>query len=56
MEKIIYVSSYTGPGEDKDGLDVVNKMLEEGWKVKLISSCAAGTNPYHSKAYIVLEK
>ncbi|NLB42087.1 MAG: hypothetical protein GX815_07460, partial [Clostridiales bacterium] len=44
MEKIIWVKSNVktlGSKED-DGLDIVNKYLEEGWKVKHISACAFG--------------
>ncbi len=44
MEKVIWVRSngkMLGAKED-DGLDIVNKYLEEGWKVKHISACALG--------------
>ena len=46
MEKIIWVRSFEkslGSKED-DGLDMVNRYLEEGWKVKHISACAMGDN------------
>ena len=44
MEKVIWVRSngkMLGAKED-DGLAIVNKHLEEGWKVKHISACALG--------------
>ncbi len=58
MEKVIWVRSNAkmiGARED-DGLGVVNKYLEEGWNVKLISACAAGDSMTMSQAYIVIEK
>jgi hypothetical protein len=54
MEKVIWVRSYgkmLGSKED-DGLDIVNRYLEEGWKVKHISACAAGDNINAGQAYI----
>ena len=58
MEKIIWVRSNMkalGSKED-DGLDIVNKHLEEGWKVKHISACAVGDSVISGQAYIVIEK
>ena len=58
MEKVICVISnekLIGAKED-DGLDVVNKYLEEGWKVKHISACAVGDSINQGQAYIVIEK
>ena len=47
-------SKMLGAKED-DGLDIVNKYLEEGWKVKHISACALGDSIYTGQAYIVIE-
>ncbi|NLY46149.1 MAG: hypothetical protein GX053_09210 [Tissierella sp.] len=58
MEKVIWVRSNVksiGARED-DGLDIVNKYLEEGWKVKHISACAVGDSIISGQAYIVIEK
>lgn len=58
MEKIIWVRSNMkalGSKED-DGLDIVNKHLEGGWKVKHISACAVGDSIISGQAYIVIEK
>ena len=58
MEKVIWVRSNVksiGAKED-DGLDIVNKYLEEGWKVKHISACAVGDSRISGQAYIVIEK
>ncbi len=58
MEKVIWIRSNVkslGAKED-DGLDVVNKYLEEGWKVKFISACAVGDSVISGQAYIVIEK
>ncbi|WP_315121270.1 hypothetical protein [uncultured Clostridium sp.] len=58
MEKVIWVRSngkMLGTKED-DGLDIVNRYLEEGWKVKHISACALGDSIYAGQAYIVIEK
>ena len=58
MEKVIWVRSngkMLGAKED-DGLDIVNKYLEEGWKVKHISACALGESINAGQAYIVIEK
>ncbi|GAA0730105.1 hypothetical protein GCM10008905_30970 [Clostridium malenominatum] len=58
MEKVIWVRSNVkalGTKED-DGLDIVNKYLEEGWKVKHISACAVGDSIIAGQAYIVIEK
>ena len=42
--------------KEDDGLDIVNKYLEEGWKVKHISACAMGDSKIIGQAYIVIEK
>lgn len=58
MEKIIWVRSNIkalGSKED-DGLNIVNKYLEEGWKVKHISACSVGDSIIAGQAYIVIEK
>ena len=58
MERVIWVRSnekMIGAKED-DGLAVVNKYLEEGWKVKHISACALGESVMTGQAYIVIEK
>jgi hypothetical protein len=58
MEKVIWVRSYGKlfGSKGNDDLDIVNKYLEEGWKVKHISACAAGDNINSGQAYIVIEK
>lgn len=54
MEKIVWVNSSRGI-KGTDGLDEVNRMLADGWSVKLIATCA--TNSISSgQAYVVLEK
>lgn len=58
MEKVIWVKSNSrtiGAKED-DGLAVVNKYLEDGWKVKHLSACALGDSVISGQAYIVIEK
>lgn len=55
MEKILRVVSSHGLRKIEDGLDEVNRYLEEGWKVKHISSCAMGEFA-GGQAYIVIEK
>ena len=58
MEKVLWVRSnekMIGAKED-DGLEVVNKYLEDGWKVKHISACAMGDSINSGQAYIVIEK
>ena len=58
MEKVLWVRSNVkmiGAKED-DGLGVINKYLEDGWKVKLISACAMGDSACMGQAYIVIEK
>lgn len=58
MEKVIWIRSnikMIGAKED-DGLEVVNKYLEEGWKVKHISACAVGESVFQGQAYVVIEK
>ena len=58
MEKIIWVRSnmkMIGAKED-DGLEIVNKYLEDWWKVKHISACAVGDSIGLGQAYIVIEK
>lgn len=58
MEKVIWVRSNESMlgAKENDGLDVVNKHLEEGWKVKHISACAFGDSRGTGQAYIVIEK
>lgn len=58
MEKVIWVRSNgkTIGAKENDGLDIVNKYLEEGWKVKHISACAVGESMNAGQAYIVIEK
>lgn len=56
MEKIIWVRSSIGLKKFDDGLDEVNKYLEQGWKVKMISACAAGDAINSGQAYVVVEK
>lgn len=58
MEKVIWVRSNmkTLGAKEDDGLDIVNKHLEEGWKVKHISACAMGDSTISGQAYIVIEK
>lgn len=58
MEKIIWVISNgraLGNRED-DGLEAVNKYLEDGWKVKHVSACAVSERTNAGQAYIVIEK
>lgn len=58
MEKVVWVRSngkMLGVKEN-DGLDTVNKYLDEGWKVKHISACALGESINSGQAYIVIEK
>ena len=58
MEKVLWVRSNVkmiGAKED-DGLGVVNKHLEDGWKVKHISACAMGDSACMGQACIVIEK
>lgn len=58
MEKVIWVRSngkMIGAKED-DGLSVVNKYLEDGWRVKHISACAVGDSLNEGQAYVVIEK
>lgn len=58
MEKIIWVRSngeMIGARHD-DGLEVVNRHLQEGWKVKHISACAIGDSLSVGQAYVVIEK
>ena len=58
MEKVIWVRSNEKMlgAKENDGLDMVNKYLEEGWKVKHISACAMGDSRISAQAYIVIEK
>lgn len=58
MEKVIWVRSNGKMigAKENDGLDIVNKYLEEGWKVKHISACAVGESANTGQAYIVIEK
>lgn len=58
MEKILWIKSnikMIGAKED-DGLDIVNKYLGEGWKVKHISACNFGDSMSMGQAYVVIEK
>lgn len=54
MEKIIWLHNSGSGGINS--LPEVNKLLKEGWKVKMLSSCAAGDYTTDSHVYIVLEK
>lgn len=57
MEKMMWIlndTSYNKPGTNS--MSEVNKLLQEGWKVKSMSSCAAGDYYGASHVYIVLEK
>lgn len=58
MEKVIWVRSNEKMigAKENDGLDIVNKYLEEGWKVKHIAACPMGDSMYSGQAYIVIEK
>ncbi len=58
MEKVIWVRSNEKMlgAKENDGLAIVNKYLEEGWKVKHISACAMGDSINSGQAYIVIEK
>lgn len=58
MEKVLWVRSNEKMlgAKANDGLDIVNKYLEEGWKVKHISACAVGDSMVAGQAYIVIEK
>ena len=58
MEKVIWVRSNEKMlgAKENDGLAMVNKYLEEGWKVKHISACAMGDSINSGQAYIVIEK
>ena len=53
MEKIIWIHNCGDGG--MNSMSEVNKLLQEGWRVKLLSSCA-GDHAAHSHVYIVLEK
>lgn len=55
MQKIVWVRSSANAKSVDDGLDEVNRYLEQGWSVKLISACATN-NMNFGQAYIVLEK
>lgn len=64
MEKIVWCWSDLDEGEEK-GSDEVNRLLSQGWEVKMISSSAAGAGaemsvgcPWgvYGQAYVVLEK
>lgn len=58
MEKVIWVRSNGKMlgAKENNGLDIVNKYLEEGWKVKHISACPVGDSINAGQAYIVIEK
>jgi hypothetical protein len=57
MEKIFWVTSavQSESAKSSDGLEVVNRHLDDGWEVKYISACAMG-NFAAGQAYVVLEK
>lgn len=53
--KIVWI--YNSPGKDeKAHMNALNKLLSEGWRVKMMSACAAGDYSPASHLYIVLEK
>ena len=55
MEKIVWI--YNSPGKDENAhMNALNKLLSEGWRVKMMSACAAGDYAPASHLYIVLEK
>ena len=56
MEKILWVRSTESRRGDKEGLDEVNRYLQEGWRVKLLSACPMGDSVVCGQAYVVLEK
>lgn len=58
MEKVLWVRSNGKMlgAKENDGLDIVNKYLEEGWKVKHITACPVGDSMNSGQAYIVIEK
>jgi len=58
MEKVIWVRSNEKMigAKENDGLDMANRYLEEGWKVKHISACPMGDSIVSGQAYIVIEK
>ena len=46
MEKIVWI--YNSPGKDeKAHMNALNKLLSEGWRVKMMSACAAETTLPH---------
>lgn len=61
MEKIIWCYSYLDIGREI-GSEEINQLLNQGWKVKMIHSSAAGARTGDSscyvcgQAYVVLEK
>ena len=56
MEKVLWVRSEESFKGINDGLEIVNKYLEEGWKVKFISAAPMGDSVVSGQAYIVIEK
>ena len=54
MEEIIGLRNSGSGGINS--LPEVNKLLKEGWKVKMLSSYATGDYASDSHVYIVLEK
>ena len=58
MEKIFWIRSHEKRigQKDNDGLEEINRYLEEGWKVKHLSACSAGDSVFIGQAYVVLEK
>lgn len=56
MEKILYIRSVLRmDGRVEDGLQEVNKWLEDGWSVKMISA-APNRDSMTTYAYVVIEK
>ncbi|MDF2880181.1 MAG: hypothetical protein K0R54_738 [Clostridiaceae bacterium] len=57
MEKVIWVrSEEVSSSRVNDGLNEVNKYLEEGWKVKHIVAFNVVKSDSRTQAYIVIEK
>ena len=56
MEKVLWIRSNVHAKGIDDGLEEINEHLRQGWTVKLISACAAGTAMNFGQAYAVLEK
>ena len=55
MEKSVWI--YNAPEEvEKAHMNALNKLLAEGWHVKMMSACAVGDYAPASHLYIVLVK